>query len=563
MPQNSSRETTVPRAPAVVAARDSTSTDLDRRSSTGTEQALALYRAIFVNSTEAIAIIDPAGHYLEQNDAHRALLGWSIAELRNQTPAIHMGEEQFATVADALARNGVYRGELRSRTRSGTFVDLELSAFAVTDNTGTPVCYVDIKRDVTDRARAAAEQQRRFGQLQTLYRMSRALGHAVGVDAIYEEALASLREAFHTERASILLFDDDRAMRFKAWRGLSEAYRAAVEGHSPWRPDAVDPQPIVVPDVYQDETLASFRRLFDAEGIRALAFIPLVYDETLLGKFMLYFDAPRPLEEEETHLAVAIASHIAFAIARGRAEAERARLFQQAQEANLAKSQFLATMSHELRTPLNAIAGYTELLELGLHGQLTDLQREDLTRIRVNQQHLLSLINDVLSFAKIETGHMEMEIAGVPLDESLATLRALVEPQLRARRLAFHYRSGDPSVTVRADREKLQQIVLNLLSNAIKFTPVGGDITLEWEAGDPDVQIRVIDSGAGIPEEKLELIFEPFVQLQHGFTRGTEGSGLGLAICRELARAMGGDVTVKSEVGAGATFTVTVPKHRE
>jgi PAS domain S-box-containing protein len=563
MSQSRSRDVQVPRAPAVVAVRDSSSTDLDRRSSTGTEQALALYRAIFVNSTEAIAIIDPAGHYLEQNDAHQTLLGWSIAELRNQTPAIHMGDEQFAAVGAALARDGVYRGQLRSRTKSGQLVDIELSAFAVTDNTGAPVCFVGIKHDVTDRARAAAEQQRRLWRLQTLYRMSHALGRAADVDAIYQEALASLREAFHTERASILLFDDDGVMRFKAWRGLSDAYRAAVEGHTPWRPDAAEPQPIVVPDVHQDAALASFRGLFDTEGIRALAFIPLVYDETLLGKFMLYFDAPRALEEEETQVAVAIASHIAFAIARGRAEAERARLFQQAQEANLAKSQFLATMSHELRTPLNAIAGYTELLELGLHGQLTEPQREDLARIRVNQQHLLSLINDVLSFAKIETGHVEMEMARVPLDESLATLRALVEPQLRAKRLAFHYRDGDRSVTVRADREKLQQVVLNLLSNAIKFTPVGGSITLEWDAGDRDVAIRVIDSGAGIPEEKLELIFEPFVQLQHGFTRGTEGSGLGLAICRELARAMGGDVMVSSAPEGGSTFTVTLPRDRE
>ncbi|HJU89484.1 MAG TPA: ATP-binding protein [Gemmatimonadaceae bacterium] len=560
MTKRRSRETPVERAPTVLSRRDSTSSELDRRSTTGTEQALALYRAIFVNSTEPIAIIDPDGHYLEQNSAHEALMGWTFDELRGKTPAIHLGEQQFAAVLAELATSGTYRGELRSRVKDGRIVDLELSAFAVTDPNGKPVCFVGIERDVTDRARTIAERERRLWQLQTLYRMSQALGRAVGVDEIYNEALASLREAFRTARASILLFDEDGVMRFKAWRALSDHYRTAVEGHSPWRRDAVDPRPIVVPDVHEDVALAGYRPTFDAEGIRALAFIPLTYDGALLGKFMLYFDAPRRLEKDEIQLAEAIANHIAFAIARGLAELENARLFREAQEANLAKSQFLATMSHELRTPLNAIAGYTELLDLGLRGQVTDLQREDLARIRVNQQHLLGLINDVLSFAKIETGHLEMEIASVPVDESLAGLRALVEPQLRGKRLGFVYRPGDPSVRVRADREKMQQIVLNLLSNAIKFTPPGGSVTLAWDADEGEVHVRVTDTGAGIPVEKREVIFEPFVQLQHGLTRRTEGSGLGLAISRELGRAMGGDVTVDSELGSGATFSVRLPR---
>ena len=560
MTKRRSRETPVERAPTVLSRRDSTSSELDRRSTTGTEQALALYRAIFVNSTEPIAIIDPDGHYLEQNSAHEALMGWTFDELRGKTPAIHLGEQQFAAVLAELATSGTYRGELRSRVKDGRIVDLELSAFAVTDPNGKPVCFVGIERDVTDRARTIAERERRLWQLQTLYRMSQALGRAVGVDEIYNEALASLREAFRTARASILLFDEDGVMRFKAWRALSDHYRTAVEGHSPWRRDAVDPRPIVVPDVHEDVALAGYRPTFDAEGIRALAFIPLTYDGALLGKFMLYFGAPRRLEKDEIQLAEAIANHIAFAIARGLAELENARLFREAQEANLAKSQFLATMSHELRTPLNAIAGYTELLDLGLRGQVTDLQREDLARIRVNQQHLLGLINDVLSFAKIETGHLEMEIASVPVDESLAGLRALVEPQLRGKRLGFVYRPGDPSVRVRADREKMQQIVLNLLSNAIKFTPPGGSVTLAWDADEGEVHVRVSDTGAGIPVEKREVIFEPFVQLQHGLTRRTEGSGLGLAISRELGRAMGGDVTVDSELGSGATFSVRLPR---
>ncbi len=560
MPKNQARKTQLERAPAVVSQRASAALELDRRSSHGVEQALALYRAIFVNSADAIAIIDPSGHYLEQNVAHEILTGWSIEELRGQTPAIHMGEAAFARIGAALAERGVFRGEVQSRAKNGRATSLELSAFAVLGGSGEAICFVGMMRDITRQARAAAAREGRFDQLQTLYRMSSALSHAADVSDVYEEALASLRQAFRTERASILLFDDDDVMRFKAWRGLSERYRAAVEGHSPWRRDAVDPAPIAVPDVLADRSLVPFAATLDAEHIRSLAFIPLTYDGALLGKFMLYFDEPRQLDHDELRLAQAIASHIAFAIARRGAEAENARLYREAQQANLAKSQFLATMSHELRTPLNAIAGYTELLELGLHGQLTDAQREDLARIRVNQQHLLALINDVLSFAKIETGHLEIELADVPVEESLATLRALIEPQLHVKRLAYIYRGGDPRLTCHADREKLQQIVLNLLSNAVKFTPAGGSITLEWDATDDDVRVFVRDTGPGIPEEKLDLIFEPFVQLQHGFTRRSEGSGLGLAISRELARAMNGDVGVTSRVGEGTTFVVRLPR---
>jgi signal transduction histidine kinase len=239
---------------------------------------------------------------------------------------------------------------------------------------------------------------------------------------------------------------------------------------------------------------------------------------------------------------------------------DNARLYREAQEANLAKSQFLATMSHELRTPLNAIAGYTELLEVGVHGPITETQREDLHRIRVNQRHLLGLINDVLNFAKLEAGHVEFEITDISVEEALSGVRALIEPQFRAKGLHYEYRPGDSSVVCRADREKMQQIVLNLLSNAVKFTEPGGKITLDWVAADTVVRIRVHDTGRGIPPEKQEAIFEPFVQLQHGFTRRSEGTGLGLAISRELARAMGGDVTATSRSGEGSTFTLTLPR---
>jgi signal transduction histidine kinase len=240
-----------------------------------------------------------------------------------------------------------------------------------------------------------------------------------------------------------------------------------------------------------------------------------------------------------------------------RAEAEQRRL--EAEAANRAKSEFIANMSHELRTPLNAIAGYVELLEMGLRGTVTPSQREDLGRIGQNQRVLLGLINDVLNFAKLEAGAVEFEMSHVPLHETLTAMEALIMPQLRARSLTYVYSPVDPALTVHADREKVQQIVLNLLTNAIKYTPAGGEVYLSAKVDGDSALIQVRDTGRGIAPDKLDQIFEPFVRVDTGYARATEGTGLGLSISRDLARAMGGNLTVSSVLGEGSTFTLSLP----
>lgn len=232
-----------------------------------------------------------------------------------------------------------------------------------------------------------------------------------------------------------------------------------------------------------------------------------------------------------------------------------------AETANRAKGDFLAVMSHELRTPLNAIGGYVDLIQMGIRGPVTEEQQSDLARIKRSQSSLTILINDVLNFAKAESGELEYHITTFTVASALERASEVVEHQLEHRGLKFERVECDAALLIKADVDKVQQIILNLLSNAIKFTPSGGLITLASpKSADGQILITVADTGAGIPEQKREAIFEPFVQAHENRNRADSGGvGLGLAISRDLARGMGGDLFIEESGPDGTIFSLLLP----
>ena len=292
-----------------------------------------------------------------------------------------------------------------------------------------------------------------------------------------------------------------------------------------------------------------------SEGGEVTALVTILHDRTEeLERARLYEELKRASAELELKVGQATAelvrqnellrrSHIAL------------------EQASALKSQFLANMSHEFRTPLNAILGYTSMLLKGVSGELTDHQHRNLERIDSNSKHLLSIINDILDITRIEAGKMPLTVTDFPIPELVREVLSEVEPLVARSTLTVTTQIDEALPPLRSDRQKVKQIVINLLTNALKFTPEGWvTVTVSADAATDRVAVAVADSGIGISPRDQDVIFEDFRQADDSPTRRYTGAGLGLAICRRLAGMLGGDLTVRSALGEGATFTLVLPR---
>jgi PAS domain S-box-containing protein len=437
---------------------------------------------------------------------------------------------------------------------------------------GVALDTVRLLRDTQDARSAAEAAAERTARLQ---HVAGSLAGALTEREVADTVIAEGIPAFGaTDGVIYRLSQDGLQLEYVASAGLPEAAIAAFQSFPVTASlpvsDAVRMGESVVVETRED-IVTRYPAVSDANShTRTISWIavPVRAGGSVLGGMALGFAVERRFTTEDRTFAETLAGLCGQALLRARLydEAERARAA--AEEANKAKLTFLATMSHELRTPLNAIAGHVQLMDMGLRGAVTEEQRDALERINRAQAHLLGLINDILTYAKVESGRLEYDLKPVDAAALLRETCGLVEPQFTVKGLrlgcdpALHrLPPGDGSVRVMADRDKLSQIVLNLLSNALKFTPAPGSVTVTLApltAGSRFLTVVVSDTGPGIPGDKLESVFEPFVQLGRGLTTAHEGTGLGLAISRDLARGMGGDLTVASTAGEGASFILTL-----
>ena len=288
------------------------------------QEKLKLLASIVENVSEAICSMDLEGRITYWNAYAETLFGYTKEEIIGKHISVLVPEDRKGEIEYCMklaSERGYISGfETERVKKSGERFPVELTATALRDDKGEIKGFISIMRDITQRKRAEEELHRRLDQLQTIYHMADAVSRAGAIDEIYEEALNALQRTLKADRAAILLFDRDGVMRFKAWRGLSEEYRKAVEGHSPWPREEKKPEPILIPNVAEDPSLGELKPVILREGIHAMGFIPLVYQGRLLGKFMSYYNKPHNFSEEEVRLAKTIASHIAFVIERKRAE---------------------------------------------------------------------------------------------------------------------------------------------------------------------------------------------------------------------------------------------------
>jgi PAS domain S-box-containing protein len=479
----------------------------------------------------AIFALDRSGHVLTWNAGARRFKGWTAEEaIGRHFSTFYTPEDVAAGKPEADIREAARRGSVEDEgwrvRKTGERFWASIVISALRDDAGELVGFAKVTRDLTERR----QQEERLRVTEERFRLL--------VQSVKDYAIFMLDPRGH------VITWNDGARRIKGYEAGEIIGRHFSVFYPPAAREAGFPERVLASAAavgrFEDE---GWRVRKDGSKIWASVIITALRDDT--GELVGFAKVTRDLTERREAEQRAL---------------EDARRVAEMEAANRAKSEFLATLSHELRTPLNAIGGYTDLLALELAGPVSDQQREYLDRIRTSQQHLLGLVNDLLSLARLEAGRIEFDIRPVELHALLDDVEGMIQPELQADGVRLLRRDCPPGIAARCDRARTQQILLNLLSNAVTFTPAGEAVILECTSSGDTVRISVRDAGPGIPEDKQEAIFEPFVQLGRSLTETREGMGLGLSISRQLARGMSGDLTVASRPGEGSTFALTLPR---
>jgi PAS domain S-box-containing protein len=496
---------------------------------------------------QAVVATTPEGEIVLWNRCAERLYGWPAHEavgrnILDVAPA-EMSREQAAMIMDELRAGRAWSGEFRVRRRDGATFQAWVADAPVVDEEGRLIGIVGVSTDLTSRqktelalVRAEGDARRERERLWSVFRHApAAIALVRGPDYVFEMANAAYVRLVGREVVGRPFAE---ALPELAGQGISEMLDEAFASGEP--------------------RVESERPVHLRGG-----------DGRLAERFFDFTLQPLPEEDGPLERILVMAADVSAQVQARRA-AEVARLT--AEEANRAKSQFLANMSHEIRTPINAVTGYAELLEMGIGGPLTAQQRHQVERIRTSSEHLLTLVNEVLDLAKVESGQMTVQREQGQVAEAMDGALSMVQTQAvrRGLRLADGTGAAREAAFV-GDADRVRQILVNLLSNAVKFTESGGRVSVcASVTGQPDddarlpgpgpwVRVDVEDTGVGIAPERLAMVFDPFVQVDASYTRQAGGTGLGLTISRRLARLMDGDLTVRSRLGGGSCFTLWLP----
>jgi len=407
---------------------------------------------------------------------------------------------------------------------------------------------------------------KRAAELETVAKVSTAAATILEPQALLQSVVELTAYSFDLYQTTVyLVTEDERNLEFAAGTG-NVGKVLQVEGHrfginqkkSVIAKAAQTREIVIVTDARTDKTFLHHKLIPDTLSEMAL---PMIVADELVGVFNVEADVVNRFSEEDILTFSTLASQTGVALRNAQLYAEQMQTVERLRELDELKSSFLANMSHELRTPLNSILGFTQVILEGLDGPLTEDMETDLTLIHDSGQHLLALINDVLDMAKIESGKLSLSIEPIDLSDLLEGVLQTIEPLADERSLELKYESElDPGMTIMADTVRLRQIVTNLVGNAIKFTEDGG-ITISSQKIDDHVLVSVEDTGIGIPEDKLESIFEAFSQVDTSTTRKAGGTGLGLPISRQLVELHGGRLWAESSgnEGEGSVLQLELP----
>ena len=533
------------------------------------KEAEARKLALVASRTDnAVIMTDAEGRIEWVNDGFVSLTGWASEEVMGKTPGSFLQGPETSEVTvqmmrDKLRNGEGFRTEVLNYSKDGRKYWISVEVQPILDEAGVLTNYMAVESNVTERIQA---ERRRAMQ----YAVSRTLAGGSGLDAASASILKSICEglgwtvgcfwtpsesgdklvfanAWHDPGADCSTFlEDSRRRRFRIGEGMPG--RVWQSGQSAW-----------VPEVRLDENFPRSPVAL-ACGFRSALALPIFNNGQFQGMMEFFSSDIEKPNEVLLQTLDGLCNQIGQFIVRKRAEVELLRTKEVAEAANRAKSDFLATMSHEIRTPMNGVLGFTQLLQ---HSELSPQQQDFVTSIRSSAESLLRVINDVLDFSKIESGHMEIEASPFSLQACIEEAVATVSNSAAEKDLDLAARlAPDVPHSIIGDSLRLRQVLVNLLGNAVKFTP-SGEVKLEvtaspGEGGGVVLDFCVTDSGIGISPDRIDHLFKAFHQMDSSTSRRFGGSGLGLAICKRLVELMGGTISARSNVDTGSVFSFQI-----